>query len=164
MFENSKFIFSARITKRLLVAVVMLSLVGCFDRESKEESKSPYPEAINYDIEIDKALIDLKPEQRLMLVFGANWCPTCRRVDASMKQPEIEKYLKEHFTVIKVNVGDFDKNLHVAKRFEHPIRQGIPSIIIINKDGSMSTSLRTMELSKLHKSGRKAFYKRLREI
>lgn len=147
----------------LLLIILSVFLAGC-DQESKEETKRPYSENTDYDEKISNALHKLNKNQRLMLIFGANWCPTCRRLDASMNQPEISKYLNKAFIIIKVNIGNFEKNLHIAHRYNLPIKQGIPAIVIINGNNTVSAYLKTRELSKLHKKGRNALYKRLKEI
>lgn len=147
----------------IFLVTLVFCLVGC-DYESKEESVHPYGENIDYDKEITSALQNLKNKQRLMLVFGANWCPSCRRLDASLNQPDISIYLKEHFKIIKVNIGNFDKNLNIADRYKLPIKQGIPAIVIINRDETVSVYIKTRELSILHKKGRKVLFQHLKNI
>ena len=148
----------------LTVASLTFGLSGCLDKESKEETPRPYAEELNHDNEIAIALGKLNPKQRLLIVFGANWCPSCRRLDASLTAPEISDYLKTHFIIIKVNIGNFDKNLHIADRFGLQIKQGIPAIVIVNKNETVSAYIKTRELSVLHKKGRAVLYKHLKNI
>ena len=139
-------------------------LSACFDRESREQSVHPYDELADAAQDIERALAGLGDRQRLLLVFGANWCPDCRRVDASMAQPAITDYLMRHFAVVKVDVGNFDLNLDIRKRYGSPTQEGIPAMAIVDRRNRVSRLVLGRELAREHKKGREAFYRWIKTL
>jgi protein disulfide-isomerase len=150
----------------LLITCVLLAVAqsACFDRESKEQSVHPYDELADAGQDIENALAGLKDQQRLLLVFGANWCPDCRRVDASMVQPEITDYLTDHFAVVKVDVGNFDLNMDIAERYGSPTKKGIPAMAIVDRGNRTTRVVLGRELAHEHKKGREAFYRWIKNL
>lgn len=57
-------------------------------------------------IEYSKEILDQSLDNRRVLFFYANWCPTCRPADASFK--ENENKIPEDVTLIRVNYNDTD--------------------------------------------------------
>jgi hypothetical protein len=41
---------------------------------------------------------------------------------------------------VHVNVGDYDKNLDLAKKYEIPLDKGVPSLAILDPDGKLVIS------------------------
>jgi hypothetical protein len=41
---------------------------------------------------------------------------------------------------VHVNVGDYDKNLDLAKKYEIPLDKGVPSLAILGPDGKLIVS------------------------
>ena len=142
----------------LLLILLVLGLSGCSDRESKEQSAHPYDEHANAAQDIATALAGLGAHKRLLLLFGANWCPNCRRLDATLKQPEITGYLNGNFTLVKVDVGNFDKNLDLFKRYGLQKKNGIPSLVIVDGSDSVVRIAKSVEVAKQHGKGRETFY------
>jgi thioredoxin 1 len=142
----------------LLLILLILGLSGCADRESKEQSAHPYDEHADAAQDISTALAGLGGQKRLLLLFGANWCPNCRRLDATLKQPEISGYLNGNFTLVKVDVGNFDKNLDLFKRYGLQKKNGIPSLVIVDGSGAVVRTAKSIEVAKNHAQGREAFY------
>lgn len=141
-----------------LLILLMLGLTGCFDRESKEQSAHPYDENANAAQDISTALSTLGEQKRLLLVFGANWCPNCRRLDATLKQPEITGYLNAHFALVKVDLGNFDKNMDLFKRYGQQKKFGIPAISIVDGRDEVVRLVKGVEVATHHGKGREAFY------
>ncbi len=98
-------------------------------------------------------------EKPLMIVFGANWCPDCRALDKAMHEADIQDLVERYFQLVKIDVGNWDKNLDVVKQFDNPIEGGIPSMVISDNDhntlfmtkGGQLASARTMGHSTLLK-------------
>ncbi len=150
----------------VLIACVLLAVgqSACFDRESKEQSAHPYDELADPGEDIKAALAGLTDKQRLLLVFGANWCPDCRRVDASMVQPEITAYLQSQFAIVKVDVGNFDHNLDITQRYGSPTQKGIPAMVIVDRHNRATRIILGRELANEHKKGRQEFYHWLKTL
>ncbi|HJV72928.1 MAG TPA: thioredoxin family protein [Noviherbaspirillum sp.] len=73
--------------------------------------------------------------KNVLIVFGANWCPDCLRLDPAIHDRN-GKLGDEHFNIIKVNVGRFDKNLDLARTYGNPISKGIPGAAIVTPQGA----------------------------
>lgn len=92
----------------------------------------------------------------LLIVFGANWCTDCRALDTEFKRADTAKLVTQKFVIVKVDVGHFDKNLELSKRFGDPIKKGIPAVVIVNADGRDVYATRAGELASARKMGGEA--------
>ena len=81
-----------------------------------------------------------KDHKRVLLVFGGNWCYDCHVLDATFHSKAIAPLVNENYYVVHVNVGDYDKNLDLAKKYEIPLDKGVPSLAIIDPDGKLVVS------------------------
>ena len=68
-----------------------------------------------------------------IIIFGANWCPDCRILEATMKLPTVERYLDKYFSVLHVDVGDYDINMQLLEVAGVKKEEGIPRIVIFGK-------------------------------
>ena len=88
--------------------------------------------------EIDAALAAAaKDHKRVILVFGANWCYDCHVLDATFHSRSIAPLVNANYHVVHVNVGDEDKNLDLAQKYNVPLNKGIPALVVLNPDGSL---------------------------
>ena len=76
-----------------------------------------------------------KENKRVLLVFGGNWCLDCHILDNVFHQPRVAPVLNQNFKVVHVDVGEYDKNLDLAKKYHMPLEKGVPSIAILNRHG-----------------------------
>ncbi|MDF3036151.1 MAG: putative thiol-disulfide isomerase and thioredoxin [Paucimonas sp.] len=81
----------------------------------------------------DKAAASNK---KVLVVFGANWCSECVRVDRSMREGTIPIDMAR-YELVKVDVGRFNRNLDIAHTYGNPIRKGIPAAVVLSKDGQV---------------------------
>lgn len=51
------------------------------------------------------------------------------------------------FNVVKVDVGDFDRNLDVVAQFGEPTAKGIPAAVLLSPDGTVRYATKAGELS-----------------
>ncbi|MBE7417331.1 MAG: thioredoxin family protein [Ideonella sp.] len=113
-----------------------------------------YNESADAHGEVDAALATSKAERKpLLIVFGANWCPDCRALDSAMGRGDIARFTSSRFKVVKVDVGNFDRNLDIAARFGNPAKQGIPAAVVVSPDGQVVYSTRRGELSSARSLG-----------
>src|SRR5664279_1731959 len=93
----------------------------------------PYDESANAKVEIQQALAAAKSHQgKVLVIFGANWCEDCRALDHALKTDRHAKLIATEFSVVKVDVGRFDRNLDVASAYGNPIRKGIPAAVVLS--------------------------------
>jgi len=78
-----------------------------------------------------------KTGRNIVLIFGANWCPDCHALDAYMHKPELARVIEQNYVVVKVDVGRFDKNLDIGKKYGVPINKGIPAIAVLDPHGKL---------------------------
>ena len=146
----------------LLITSIAL-LHGCSEGESTEQTAWPYSDVDYTHLEISNTLKNIGPNKSLMLIFGANWCPTCRRLDASLKQPAINEYLDKKFDTIKINVGDYDKNQDLVKHYKTTLK-GVPSIVILNRDNQVLERINPYKIAAIHKKGRTKFFEWIKKL
>lgn len=100
-----------------------------------------------------------KSGKRVLVVFGANWCPDCRVLDkefhAGGKTAEL---VASRYEVVKVDVGDFDKNLDFAKLYGEPIKKGIPSVVIVTPTNEVVYQTKAGELADARSMGADGIY------
>jgi len=81
-----------------------------------------------------------RDHKRVLLVFGGNWCYDCHVLDATFHSKAISPLVTSNYHVVHVNVGDYDKNLDLAKKYEIPLEKGVPSLAILDPDGKLVVS------------------------
>src|SRR6185437_13920350 len=84
---------------------------------------------------------------KVLLIFGANWCEDCRALDDALRTDRSARLLRGEFTVVKIDVGRFDRNLDVARAYGDPIRRGIPAAVIVSADNRVLYATRAGELA-----------------
>ncbi len=82
--------------------------------------------------------------KNIMIEIGGDWCTWCHVLDRFIKSdPEITKKLHENFVVLKINVGDGNKNEDFMDSF--PRVYAYPHIFFANKNGTTIHSQDTAE-------------------
>lgn len=89
--------------------------------------------------------------RKLIVVFGADWCPDCRALDGIFSDPETKSILDSQFVVMKVDVGRFDKNLSLNAKLGDPIQNGIPALVVLSPKGEFISSTKGGEFSNASK-------------
>jgi hypothetical protein len=93
------------------------------------------------DADADKAVAAAfarakKSGKRVLIDLGGNWCGDCIVLANIMRLPEMKPFLAQHFEMVSVDVGRFDKNLQIPARFGITGRlEGVPSVIVAEPDG-----------------------------
>lgn len=108
--------------------------------DSDESLIFPHPEPYSGMLISDddlKKFINLSVEQnkQSIIIFGANWCPDARLLEAVMQLKLIKKYLDQHSNILHIDVGDYEINTELFKVFDKNIRDGIPRIFIMDRKG-----------------------------
>jgi len=113
------------------------------------ERKDLYPADADAQKEIDEALhAAAKSHKRVMLIFGGNWCYDCHVLDAAFRTPEIAPTLNRNYVVVHVDVGEYNKNLDLAKKYEVPLERGVPAAAILDSNGKLLVSQKNQEFEK----------------
>ncbi|MBI4998242.1 MAG: thioredoxin family protein [Rhodocyclales bacterium] len=91
--------------------------------------------------------------QPVFVVFGANWCEDCRALDKAMHAEPSASLIARSFQVVKIDVGNFDRNQDIVATYDNPTRKGIPAAVLLSPDGKTLYATRAGELSSARRMG-----------
>ncbi len=113
---------------------------------SAEVHKVIYPDPSVAPAEIEHALMVARHEhKRVILDFGGNWCPDCKVLDYYFHQAPNASLLARNFVLVDVNIGRFDKNVDLAKKYDVPLHKGVPALAVLNAHGRVVYSQKNGE-------------------
>ncbi len=111
------------------------------------EIARPYDESADAAAAIEAAFVASRADQRdVLLVFGANWCPWCRRLEHTLTQDAaVAAEVTRNFHVVHVDTGarGTGKNAAIAARYGEPTRLGLPVLVVLSPDGQLKTTQET---------------------
>ena len=111
----------------------------------------PNPNLYNKDAdakaEIKEAVAKAaKDNQRVILVFGGNWCYDCHVLDQAFHEADVAPLLEKNFQVVHVDIGDDGKkNSDIAAEYDVPLGKGVPALAILGPNGKLLYSQRNGE-------------------
>jgi len=148
----------------VFVALTFLASAGIVVGQSKSQPKI-YNETLVTKAMVDQALKTAKAEHKFLMVeFGANWCEDCVVLAHNLEQGQTRVYFDKHFVVLKVDVGQFDRNLDLAKSLGVDLNKGIPTAVFFAPEGNRVGATNKGELESSRKYGTKQIYGFLKEI
>jgi thiol-disulfide isomerase/thioredoxin len=101
---------------------------------------SDYDSSVDAKADVKKALAASAKDGKPVLVdFGADWCPDCVMLGKLGAKAQVQPVLTK-FHVVSVDVGQFDKNLDVAKDLTVDLQtSGIPALVVLDAKGHVRT-------------------------
>lgn len=122
-------------------------------------SALPYDEQADARADVQSALAQARQlNKKVLVVFGANWCPECRHLDQEIARGKTA-LKRDEFVMVKVDVGNFNKNTDLARAYGNVIRKGIPAAVILTADNQVVFRGRLAHLTSPYKRYLKpAFY------
>lgn len=89
-----------------------------------------------------------REDKKVLLLFGANWCPWCRRLHTALTQnPAIQSRLQQKFVLVYIDANprnDKQRNAGILKQYGNPIQQyGLPVFVVLDRDGTQLTTRET---------------------
>lgn len=106
-----------------------------------------FPSSSNANKDIAEALrASAKDHKRVLLVFGASWCFDCFALDYRFHQPNIQPLVESNYHVVHVDIGQHDRNLGIAKRYDTPV-EAIPAVAVLSSSGKLLYSQKSHEFS-----------------
>lgn len=123
-----------------------------------------YDVAVPGDALIGAALKEAAHDgKRVLVLFGANWCPWCRRLQRTLTEDAaVRDRLRLSYVLVHVDANtrrNKQRNAAVIARFGNPLRFGLPVFVVLAADG---TPLTTRETQSLDASAPEEIAKRLR--
>jgi thiol:disulfide interchange protein len=108
--------------------------------------KHLYSAEANPKADIAAALKQAKLEhKRVILDFGGDWCGDCQVLDIYFHQTPNADLLDKNFLVVHVDIGHFDKNLDIPKKYDVPLKKGVPALAVLDAHGKLLYSQKTAE-------------------
>jgi thioredoxin-related protein len=106
-----------------------------------------YNKSADAKVEIEEAVAKAKKDhQRVILVFGGNWCYDCHVLDQAFHQTDVAPLLENNFQVVHVDIGDEGKkNNDLAAEYQVPLEKGVPALAILGPDGKLLYSQKNGE-------------------
>jgi thiol-disulfide isomerase/thioredoxin len=97
----------------------------------------PYEEAADADAQVAAAFARARTSgKRVLIDLGGNWCADCRIIAGVMELPEMKPFMDRHYEYVAVDVGRFNKNMHIPARYGlGRLPKGVPTILIADADG-----------------------------
>lgn len=94
----------------------------------------PYDEKADASAAVATALAKAKASGKLLMIdLGGNWCGDCRVLAGVMALPKVKPFLAKHYVEVAVDVGRFDRNLHIPARYGITKRlEGVPALLIVD--------------------------------
>ncbi|HEY5048045.1 MAG TPA: thioredoxin family protein [Rhizomicrobium sp.] len=111
--------------------------VGIRDLSALAVPEAPFDRHADAPRDVAAAFARAGAAHKLVLLdLGANWCADCRILAGIMELPEVRRFLDSHYVVVNVDVGRFDRNLQIPKRFGFMARlAGLPAVLIAEPGG-----------------------------
>ena len=107
---------------------------------SNEYPHIPYPEpykeikvTLNELREFIKKSVDQNKQS--LVIFGANWCPDAKFLEAVMQLPTVNSFLKKYVNILNIDIRKYEINTELFNFFDSDIKDGIPRVFIMDKRG-----------------------------
>ena len=144
----------------LLAASSWASVGASCTKRRPAGADTPYDDDADAAADIDKALAASRSDgKRVLLVFGANWCPWCRALDHLFRNdPAIAHELADSYHLVHVSVGnkDSDTNQDIVAHYGNPTRLGVPVLVVLDTSGTVihTQDSKPLESGKQHDPAR----------
>jgi thioredoxin 1 len=139
-----------------LIAALLFSAVSAaqFKRVPLQAPAQPNPQLYRADAnaaqDIRQALAAAcKQHKNVLLDFGGNWCLDCHVLDNAFHQPRIAPLLNGNFVLVHVDVGKYEKNLDLAKKYHVDLEKGVPSLAVLDAQGNVLYATRDFERARV---------------
>jgi thioredoxin 1 len=127
-----------------------------------------YPAGVDAREELRFALARAsKSRKHVLLVFGADWCYDCHVLEKAFHRPDIAAVLTPNYEVVKVDIGQGDKNQDLMNQYEVPMKRGVPAIAVLDSSGRLLYSQKNGEFERARALGPEdllAFLKRWKPL
>src|SRR5689334_5703700 len=145
----------------------LLALLATVGLTLAHAAPLPYDDKADANADVQRALSDAKSSGTpVLVIFGANWCPDCRALDKALSTGKNAELVAREFKVVKVDVGQFDRNLDLAARYGNPVKKGIPAAVVLSPRDEVLYATRLGELAdarNMSDTGVYDFFKRVVE-
>lgn len=108
----------------------------------------PYDDKADAKADVQHALAAAQTEKLpVLVIFGANWCEDCRALDQALHTGKNAELISKNFKLVKVDVGNFDRNTDLAAVYGNPIKKGIPAAVVLSAGSEILYTTKGGELA-----------------
>ena len=90
-------------------------------------------------------------DKRVLLLFGANWCPWCRRLHRALTlESAAQTQLRQKFVLVFIDANtrnDKQRNAAVIAKYGDPLQYGLPVFVVLDREGKQLTTRETASLA-----------------
>jgi len=99
----------------------------------------PYDNLGDADEDLAAAMTRARSDgKRVLIELGADWCVDCIVLANVMRIPTLASFVADHYDVVLVDVGRFNRNTAIAERYGIALRRdGVPAILILDRGGKL---------------------------
>ena len=109
-----------------------------------------YPAAANAHEDIRQAILKAAAEHKnVLLVFGGNWCIDCHLLDLYFHDPGNASLLATNYVLVNVNIGEYDGNVDLARKYGIPLSKGVPALVVLDGAGHILYAQRNAEFENM---------------
>jgi len=139
--------------RQLSIAFMLLasSLFACNGLQAGDAASLALPPIYDESADGSKQIADAlalagKDGKRVLLQFGANWCPWCHKLHALFdSDKDIAALLKRDYVVVLIDVNK-GHNGQTDAKYGKPTKLGLPVIVVLDADGKQLTTKDSGEL------------------
>ncbi len=93
-----------------------------------------------------------REDKRILLLFGANWCPWCRQLHRALStDAAVRARVQRKFILVYIDANtrnDRDRNAAVIAKYGNPMKQhGLPVFVVLDRNGTLLFTRETASLA-----------------
>jgi thioredoxin 1 len=135
-------------TNLFTIAAILALVVGT----ARSATREVYPDPAKSRSDLGAALKAAPVEhKRILLDFGGNWCGDCQVLDIYFHDPVNRPILQSNFILVDINVGRYESNLDLARRYRIPLDKGVPALAVLSENGKLLYSQETGQFAPMRK-------------
>ena len=135
----------------LLTLIVSMNGFTDFDRLGPEDIlitplPLPYDEKVVDSLQLDEFIdLSISKGKQPVVIFGGNWCPDCRILEGTLAMPTIKKFLQQHYQVMHIDIGRYDRNMDLMDHLNIESKKGVPRVVILDLEKNIMNSSTSSE-------------------
>ena len=135
----------------LLTLIISMNGFTDFDRLGPEDVlitplPLPYDEKVVDSLQLDEFIdLSISRGKQPVVIFGGNWCPDCRILEGTLAMPTIKKFLQQHYQVMHIDIGRYDRNMELMDHLNIESKKGVPRVVILDLEKNIVNSSTSSE-------------------